>query len=368
MVRDERGQKMSKTKCNVIDPLDLTATHGADALRFTLAALATQGHDLNFAPARLEGYRAFANKIWNATRFVFMNIDDGQTFGPLTPAECTDLSVADRWILHTLDVGIQTATEALERFEFQLAANTIYQFFWSGLCDWYIEFSKSALREGGAEKARTQRVLVHCLDQALRLLHPYMPYITEDLWMRLPLAERDAPSLCVAPWPVSDPAWRDEAASSQAQIEIDMITGLRAIRGENKIAAADKPSVYIQTANTQLIAAIQASQNNIQFMTGTTIAGLGAAVPALGPSAVASGPDYKIFLPLPEHIVASEVTRLEKAVAKLDKDIEKFEAKLANPTFVANAPPEVVAEQRQRLAEAGATRATYVEQVARLRA
>ena len=367
MVRDERGQKMSKTKNNVIDPLDLTATHGADALRFTLAALATQGHDLNFAPARLEGYRAFANKIWNATRFVFMNLEDGQTFGPPTSADRAAMGVADRWILHTLDIAIQTTTEALARFEFQLAANTIYQFFWSGLCDWYIEFSKSALREGGAPKARAQKVLVYCLDQALRLLHPYMPYITEDLWMRLPLAERDAPSLCVAAWPKSDPVWHDEAAATQAQIEIDMITGLRGIRGENKIAAADKPSVYIQTANPQLIAAVQAAQNNIQFMTGTTIAGLGPEIPALGPSAVASGPDYKIFLPLPEHIVASEITRLEKAVVKLDKDIEKFQAKLANATFVANAPPEVVAEQRQRLAEAEGTRTTYVEQMARLR-
>ncbi len=372
MVRDEKGQKMSKTKNNVIDPLDLTKEVGADALRFTLAALTTQGHDLNFSPSRLDGYRAFANKLWNATRFIFMNLEDQdngpEQVGPISEDDRAHHSVADRWILHTLQKTIADVTEQLDRYEFAAAANSIYQFFWSAYCDWYIELSKNTLREGGENARRTKRVLIHCLDQALRLLHPFMPFVTEDLWQRLPRT-RETLSICIAPWPTPREDLMDATAAMQLEQQLAIISAVRNIRGENRISPRTSLSIAVSAPDEATVQLVENARGGIAFLgaVGECEVGIGLSRPPK--SAVAVAGACKVFVKLDGVIdLGEEVLRLEKAIAKLDKDIEKIAKKLSDERFVSNAPDEVVVEQRARLAEAESTRAAYLDNVAHLKA
>jgi valyl-tRNA synthetase len=240
MVRDEKGQKMSKTRGNVIDPLEVTKVHGADALRFTLATMAAQGRDIKLSLDRVSGYRAFANKIWNATRFVLMNIPEGDVPKALDLDDRKGLSLADRWILDKLEQARTDVTEAMDEYRLNDAAMSVYGFFWHVYCDWYIELAKPTLRGEGEGAEQTRRVLMHVLDQALRLLHPFMPFVTEEIWMRLPLAKRDAESIMVSAWPAADERRRDEEATGLLDQVIELIGALRTIRGENQIAPKKK--------------------------------------------------------------------------------------------------------------------------------
>jgi valyl-tRNA synthetase len=370
MVRDAQGQKMSKTRNNVIDPLDLTRIHGADALRFTLAALVTQGHDLNFSPSRLEGYRAFCNKIWNATRFVFMQLEEGETVELLTSpteAERAALSVADRWILHTLEDAVAKTTASLDRFDFQSAANGIYQFFWSNYCDWYIELAKPTLREAGPAAAMTKRVLFTALDQALRLLHPFMPYLTEELWTRLPVA-RDVASITIAAWPTATGVFADAPAATLLEQQIAVIAAVRTVRGENRISPKTPLSILVSAPDAETAKLVEAARGELALL--AQVGELQVAVDAPRPkrSAVAIAKACQVFVALEGVIdLNEEIARLEKAIAKLDKDIEKLAKKLEDERFVANAPEEVVIEQRQRLAETRATRTSFADNIEQLR-
>jgi len=360
MVRDDKGQKMSKTKNNVVDPLEETEVHGADALRFTLAALTTQGHDLKLSKERLSGYRAFANKIWNATRFVLMNLPDDEQFSPLTEADWPALGLADRWVLHKLGAATQAVTDALERYDFQAATTAVHAFFWGVYCDWYIELTKSTLRDGGDAAAMTRRVLVHVLDQALRLLHPFMPYITEEIWTNLPLAERDAPSLTIAGWPAAATKFQDEHAQALLDQVIDIILAVRTVRGENGLSPKAEVNLVVSGPDQATIDLVLESQGYLAHLAGVGALTTGIDLPRPPKSAVAVAGACTVYIPLEGLIdIAEEVARLEKAVAKIAKEIEKFQAKLGNERFIANAPPEVVAEQRARLAEAETQRATY---------
>jgi valyl-tRNA synthetase len=368
MVRDEKGQKMSKTKNNVIDPLDLTKTVGADALRFTLAALTTQGHDLNFSPARLDGYRAFGNKIWNAARFIFMNLENQEDgtlpeIGPITTDDRTHHTVADRWILDRLQETIVQTTGALERYEFAVAANQVYQFVWSGLCDWYIELVKTPLREGGEAAARVQRVLIHCLDQALRLLHPFMPFLTEELWQRLP-RQKEVVSICIADWPVERVDLRDLDAARSLEQQLVIIAAIRTIRGENRISPRVGLSVSVSTSDAETAAIVEGARSGIAFLGNVEEIVVGVGLERPPKSAVAVAGNCRVFVKLDGVIdLAEEVSRLEKAIGKIDKDIDKIVKKLSDERFVGSAPDEVVAEQRARLAEAERTKATYRETI-----
>jgi len=344
MVRDDKGQKMSKTKNNVIDPLVETEVHGADALRFTLAALTTQGHDLKLSKERLVGYRAFANKIWNATRFVLMNLPDGEAFTPVTPADVGALSLADRWVLTKLDAAIDGVTDALERFD----------------CDWYIELTKSTLKEGGAEAVMTRRVLMHVLDQALRLLHPFMPYITEEIWTQLPLTERDAPSLTIAAWPERHAELRDDHALALLDQVIDIINAVRTVRGENGISPRTELKLVVSGPDQATLDLVLESQSYLAHLAGVAELATGVDLPRPPKSAVSVAGACTVYVPLEGLIdLGEEVARLEKAVAKIDKEIAKTEAKLGNERFIANAPPEVVEEQRRRLEEGVTQRRMY---------
>ncbi|MCC6624646.1 MAG: valine--tRNA ligase [Deltaproteobacteria bacterium] len=369
MVRDDQGQKMSKTRNNVIDPLDVTDKHGADALRFTLAALTTQGHDLAFSVDRLAGYRAFANKIWNATRFVFMNLEADKVYAtPVGDAGWAQATTADRWIMGALQATIADVTARLDDYDFAGAAHAVYQFFWSKLCDWYIELSKTTLRAGGAPADLSRRVLVHCLDQGLRLLHPFMPYISEELWTRLPLAERDAPSLVIARWPVARPELVDEDAERAATTLMALIGAVRGVRAGLQIPPRTELAVVVSAPDQATAALAERAGGDLGLLAnvGTLTVGVGAERPAK--SAVAVADTCTVYVPLEGIIdIAQEIARLDKAMAKIDKDIQKLADKLGNERFVAQAPADVVAEQRARLSEAQATRATYAETIARLR-
>ncbi len=374
MVRDEHGQKMSKTRNNVIDPLDVTVRHGADALRFTLASLTTQGHDLNFSEGRLEGYRGFCNKIWNATRFVFMNLEEGQRYTRITAADRAALGPAEGWLFDALQRTIADTTAALESFEFAAAASHVYQFVWNTFCDWYIELSKASLRlpdEGAtdAQRARAdlaRRALLTALDDALRLLHPFMPFITEELWTRLPL-DGGGESLCIAAWPEANDGLRDAEAAAGVEQLIALITAIRTIRGENRIAPKVALGVLISAPDEATRARVAAAEPELVKLANLASVTVGVALEQPPRSAVAMAGACAVYVPLDGVVdFGEEVARLQKLVAKIDKDIEKLSAKLGNDSFVANAPPEVVAEQRRRLAESEATRATYLANIAQL--
>ncbi len=359
MVRDEKGQKMSKTKGNVIDPLVITKQYGADALRFTLAALTAQGRDIKLAKERIEGYRAFANKLWNATRFALMNLEGYDARAPDPGASAR--SAADRWIVARTQRAVNETVEALEAFRFNEAAGTVYHFVWHELCDWYIELAKENLYGGDAEQAgssgrrrATQATLVHALETALRLLHPFMPFITEELWQVLRAkvkAEAWPDSIYAASYPRTGPV--DEAAERGFGPVIGIVDAIRNIRGEMgvpfKVVLDD---VEIGSLDREAAATLREEIGRIHRLANVRDARVHAdgAPPAKRPaSAAAVGAGFEVRVGLAGAIdLAAEASRITKEIARLDQDLASIEKKLANPSFVERAPPEVVEKDRAR--------------------
>ena len=399
MVRDRNGQKMSKTKGNVIDPLHLIdgmkpdqltereremsqqllaefpdglEPQGADALRFTLAMYAAAGRDIKLDVSRVEGYRAFINKLWNATRFVLMNLEDARV-ERFEPAALT-LSPADRWILDKLHEATAQTTEHLEQFRFSDAAHTMYTFVWHHFCDWYIELSKPILynAEGDfpGERASTQAVMAHVLDQVLRLLHPFIPFVTEELWAALPQRTGRDELLAVADWPDAATIPTDAATSASIDTLIAVITGVRRVRAESAVPPGrDLPQVMLLSDRAETRAALDQMAGYIRrlarveaIVTGTT----DTERPSQAGTAVEAG--VEIVVPLEGLIdVEAEIARIEQAIDKANTDIGFFEKKLNNPKFVANAKPEIVAQDRAKLAAAQEKRATLLAGLARLK-
>jgi valyl-tRNA synthetase len=359
MVRDEKGQKMSKTKGNVIDPLVITEQYGADALRFTLAALTAQGRDIKLAKERIEGYRAFANKLWNASRFALMNLA-GYQDGDADPAAAA-LSPADRWILARLQRAVNDTVEALEAFRFNDAANAVYQFVWHELCDWYIELAKEALYgDDAAAKRHVQAVLVRCLETSYRLLHPFMPFITEELWHVLRSevkADAWSDSVLAAPFPRKGEV--DEEAERSFGPVLGIIEAIRNIRGEMgipfKVKLGERAEVQIavadQATHELLLGGEIARVHRVAGIERSVVA-LGAATPPAPQSAVGVGPGFEVRVPLAGVIdLAAETARVDKELARVDQDLAGIERKLQNPSFVQKAPPEVVEKDRARAEE-----------------
>ncbi len=355
MVRDEKGQKMSKTKGNVIDPLDITAKYGADALRFTLAALTAQGRDIRLAKERIEGYRAFANKLWNATRFALMNLE-GHDAG--VPEDTSARTAADRWILARTQRAVNDTVAALEAFRFNEAAGTVYQFVWHELCDWYIELAKEALYgEDPAKKGAARVTLVSALETALRLLHPFMPFITEELWHHLRAkvkAESWPDSILAASYPAVGPV--DEEAERGFGPVIGIVDAIRNIRGEMNIPfKAVLDDVEIGSLGPEAAATIREELGRIHRLANAEDIRVHAdgARPARKPaSAVAVGAGFEVRVGLAGAVdFAAEAGRIDREIARLDGDLSGIEKKLANPSFVQKAPPEVVEKDRARAGE-----------------
>ena len=359
MVRDEKGQKMSKTKGNVIDPLEITGKYGADALRFTLAALTAQGRDIKLANERIEGYRGFANKLWNASRFALMNLSGHQADGG-DPAAAAR-TPADRWILARLQRAVNETVEALEASRFNDAASTVYGFVWHELCDWYIELAKEAFFGEDAEaKAATQAVLVHCLKTSYQLLHPFMPFITEELWHVLRAqvkAEGWSEDVLASRFPAPGPV--DEAAERSFAPVLGLIDAIRNIRGEMgipfKVALGQSTPVHVAVADPATHALLEAGESRrVQRMGGVEqlVLHRGAATPAVPQSAVGVGAGFEVRVPLAGVIdLAAEGARIDKELAKIASDLALLDKKLSNPSFVERAPAEVVAKDRARVEE-----------------
>jgi valyl-tRNA synthetase len=388
MVRDEKGEKMSKTKGNVIDPLhvvrganaeDLSPSlrnkfpqgmpaFGADALRFTLASMMQQGRDIKLSLERVEGYKGFANKLWNAARFALMNLGDFEPAAEL--ATNAGFALADRWILSRLNRAIRVTTDALTRFEFAEAASTIYQFLWHEFCDWYLELSKGTLYgEDLPARRRTQAVLVHSLDQILRLLHPFMPFITEEVWQKLPLA-RAVDSIMIAPYPSPYPRLEDPEAESEMAPLIEAIEGIRTIRGESNVAPSMKIQALIQSADPTVRQNIDRWRHYVMPLAGLSSLEISppGAKPTQAAAFVGERTGMEIFVPLAGLIdLDEERVRLAKEIERVDADIELVRRKFENPNFAAKAPREVVDRERARADELSTRRTKLQENLNRIR-
>ena len=363
LVRDEHGQKMSKSKGNVIDPLVIGEKYGTDSLRFTLAALAAQGRDINLAESRIEGYRNFVTKLWNAARYCEMN--ECRHVPGFDPAGCR-LTV-NRWIVGKTAAAVTAIDEALEGYRFNEAANAAYQFTWGTFCDWYLEFTKPIITGGSAEDAaETRAATAWALDRILLLLHPFMPFVTEELWEKL--GEGRDGKLIVAPWPAAASMPRDAAAAEEMDWAVRLITQVRSIRAEMRVPPAAKVPLLLLNANAATRARL--ADHNDLIVRLARLSSAEAVDGALPKGAVQDVIDEATMaLPIAAVIdVAAEKARLGKEIAKLDGDIVKFDRKLGNESFVAKAPAEVVEEEKRRRDEAAETRARLGQALERLAA
>jgi valyl-tRNA synthetase len=363
LVRDEKGAKMSKSKGNVIDPLALIDQYGADALRFTLAAMAAQGRDIKLSTSRVEGYRNFATKLWNACRFAEMN--GCATLPGFEPAEATEM--LNRWIAHETAHMIADVTAAIETYRFNDAANAVYRFVWNVYCDWYLELAKPVLLgPDGAAKTETQAMVAWARDRILAALHPFMPFVTEELWAVT--AEggvaRDS-LLALAAWP-SPAGLDDQGAEAEIGWVVDLVSAIRSVRTEMNIV----PALQIELVLAGVSAATRERAERWREVIGrmARIANIGIADGPPGGAVQLLVRGETVALPLRGIIdLAAEKTRLEKEKAKTEAEINRLDAKLSNPKFVANADEEVVEADRDRRAEMAARLAKIIEALERLK-
>ncbi len=350
LVRDEQGRKMSKTTGNIIDPLEVMDEFGTDALRFTLLTGSTPGNDMNLSLTRVESNRNFSNKIWNATRFVLSNLDDDFEAAAPTIAALTR---ADRWILSRLNHLIEAVTRLVEEFNFGEAGRQMYDFFWSEYADWYIEIAKIQIRKGDeTQQIQTRRVLVHTLEQTLRLLHPYVPFITEAAWQHLPHEDDEQKSLCLVAWPRA--TFRDEAAEEAMQLTINLIRTIRNARAENNVQAGRRITALIAAGDKATLLQTQgAIITDLARLDGESleIAAVLAEKPLNAITVVAEG-GLEIYLPFAGLLdIAEQRGRLAAELAQLEKVITHSAKTLANENFVNKAPATVVEKERAKLSD-----------------
>jgi valyl-tRNA synthetase len=363
LVRDEKGQKMSKSKGNVIDPLELIDAYGADALRFTLAAMAAQGRDIKLSASRVEGYRNFATKLWNAARFAEINgCVPVKGFDPASAKE-----TLNRWIAGESERALAQVTEALEAYRFNDAAGAIYSFIWHVFCDWYLELSKPVL--AGSDQtaaAETRAMTAWVLDRALKLLHPFMPFVTEELWAKLAAeGEGRETLLALAPWPHHRGL---EYADADAEIGwvIRLVSEVRSVRSEMNVPAGAKVPLVISGASHETAARAKRHEDTIVRLARIDTMSFGKA-PAGAVQIVLD--EATLALPLAGVIdVAAESKRLKREIDKIGSEIKQLDAKLANEKFVSRAPEHVVEEQRERKADAEAVAARLEQALRRLEA
>jgi valyl-tRNA synthetase len=405
LVRDAEGQKMSKSKGNVLDPIDLIdgialedlvakrtqglmqpqmaarierrtrqdfpegiPSYGTDALRFTFASLASTGRDIRFDLKRVEGCRNFCNKLWNAARYVLMNTE-GQDCG-LGGGTCS-YSLPDRWIRSRFQATVGAVTEALSQYRFDLASQAIYEFVWNEYCDWYLELAKVVLQSGDETAARgTRRTLVGVLEALLRLAHPFMPFITEEIWARVaPLTGASAPTVMQRNYPEIDPAQADPEAEREMAWVMDVILGVRRIRAEMNLAPA-KPLPVLLSNGTDLdrIWSERSAPllEKLARLDSLTWLAPGQAEPE---SAIALVGELRVLIPMRGLIdKAAELARLDKEIQRLGKELPRLEAKLGDASFLGKAPPPVVEKEKARLADLQAGLASLIAQKERIQA
>lgn len=332
LVRDKYGRKMSKSLGNGIDPIEIIDKFGADPMRFTLALMAAQGKDINLDVNYIENNKKFANKIWNATRFVILNLDDFKE----VPIE--NLKLSDKWILSKVQKTIRNVTDAIENYEFNIAAKEIYTFFWDELCDWYIEIAKPRLKTN--ERHLVQNVLVYVLDKSLKLLHPFMPFITEELWQKLPVSTE---SITVSEWPKVEEKFINEDSEKHFNLLMNIIRGIRNIKAEVNIPQSKKVNISINKNITD------EEKLYIQTLANVEKINISEVKPEKSASAYI-GSEIEVYVELGELInIDSEIERLSKKIEKLETDAEKFRKKLSNKKFLEGAPEEIINETKEKL-------------------
>ncbi len=351
LVRDANGEKMSKSKGNVIDPLVIIDKYGTDAMRFTLAAFAAQGRDIKLAEDRIEGYRHFINKIWNAARLVLLYCpkDTDQLLSSQQLLEQQDkLNLAQKWILSRTSKISEEVRQALDKFDFDVAARTLYRFFWHEFCDWYLEVAKPSLNEEGPGHIPALSVAIEVLNRTLRLLHPIIPFVTEELWHYLPNTQG---SIMIAPYPDPVPEWDDQDAEYKMKELMDMTTGLRNLRSELGIhPGAQIPVLAIcHTEDIKDLLSTQeqaiktlAKVESLQLLPPETERPKGAGSVILE--------EVELFVPLKGLVdINAEIEKLTKEVSKIEKEMKKSLAKLANENFLSRAPKDIVQKERDKL-------------------
>ncbi|HLO27351.1 MAG TPA: valine--tRNA ligase [Geobacteraceae bacterium] len=375
LVRDAQGQKMSKSKGNVIDPLTVIDQYGTDAFRFTLAAFAAQGRDIKLAEERIAGYRNFANKIWNAARFSLMNLagfDPGSV-----DAATLQFTNADRWILYRLNEAARETDEALAAYRFNDAAGALYRFTWSEFCDWYIELVKDDFYKGEEIRKTTARyVLWFVLENLLRLLHPFMPFITEEIWQALPkqeLGTRDSeleqPSIMLAPYPVSRDEWQAYREDAMAmELVMEVIRGIRNIRGEMEVAPSREIAAILDCKTAATLSLLKHNEVYVMRLARLSSLAIGQGLARPEDAALQVAGDVEIVVPLRGLVdVEEEEKRLLKEIGKIDKDVDFLAKKLENPSFVERAPANVVAKEREKQVEFANKKQVLEESLVKIR-
>jgi len=344
LVRDAEGRKMSKSLGNGVDPMDVIANYGADSLRYFLSTGSSPGQDLRFSIEKVESTWNFANKIWNASRFALMNMD-GLKYEEIDLTG--EKSVADKWILTRLNETIETVTRLSDRYEFGEVGRVLYNFIWDDFCDWYIEMAKLPLYgEDEAAKKTTRSILAYVLDNTMRLLHPFMPFITEEIWQNLP---HSGESITVAQWPQVDANLTDDAAAAEMKLLVEVIRAVRNIRAEVNTPLSKKIKMFLKAKDEQVLATVEKNHAYIErFCNPETLEmGINVEAPDKAMTAVVTG--LEIILPLEGLInIDEEIARLEKERDKLNKEVERVQKKLSNEGFVKKAPEKVIEEERAK--------------------
>ena len=344
LVRDADGKKMSKSLGNGVDPLEVIEKYGADAMRFMISTSSTPGQDLRFRWERVEQARNFANKIWNASRFALMNLE-GFTYADIDITG--ELGTADRWILHRMNETAREITRLMDAYEFGETGRVLNNFIWDDLCDWYIEFAKLSLYGSNEQaKKKTQSVLAYVLDRTMRMIHPFMPYISEEIWQHLP---HSGETVTLAEWPVYRAEFEAPEAVREMTLLMDMIRAVRNIRAEVNVPMSKKVELIVKPTDRMVEANIT---NNLEFVerfcgTSKLEVSIEAAAPNKAMTAIVTGAE--LYLPLAGLLdIDQEIARLQKEVEHLNKEVERVDKKLANQGFIAKAPASVIDEERAK--------------------
>ena len=392
LVRDAEGKKMSKSKGNIVDPLKVMDTYGTDALRFTLAAFAAHGRDIKLSEERVEGYRHFANKLWNAFRFALMSIDTAEANLSFVDALQKDnksisnsqLPLTDRWILSRLNTAIKNVRKSLEEYRFNDAADAIYQFLWHELCDWYIEIIKPRLYGKEAGKESAGEILMLTLETSLRLLHPFMPFITEEIWNHLKLfpgsgvgtgskrsvdtgdalqkegvsntslnsssrEDTGGCSILLEPYPVFNKDMTDLRAEEEMNILINVVAAVRSLRGEMNIPPSKKIKLILITGNKEIKQIIKRQRRWITKLAGLQNFEFQGKGDKPGKAAVTVVNDIEVFILMDDLMnLEEQKTRLQKEIYKIQEELDFIEKKLSNHNFINKAPAEVVNKNKKR--------------------
>ncbi|WP_431027348.1 valine--tRNA ligase [Lysinibacillus sp. LZ02] len=363
LVRDAEGRKMSKSLGNGVDPMDVIDQYGADSLRYFLSTGSSPGQDLRYSTEKVESTWNFINKIWNASRFALMNME-GLTYEEIDLTG--ELSVADKWILSRLNNTIERVTALSDKYEFGEVGRELYNFIWDDFCSWYIEMAKLPLYgEDEVTKKTTRSVLAYVLDQTMRLLHPFMPFVTEEIWQHLP---HEGESITVAAWPQVRPEFNFEAEAGQMKLLVDIIRSVRNIRAEVNTPMSKKVPLYISAKDTETAAVLETNKAYIEKFCNPEMLEIGVGVEAPGQtmSAVISGAE--LFLPLAGLInVEEEIARLQKELEKWAKEVKLVTGKLSNEKFVSKAPEALVNVEREKLADYEEKYATVEKRLADLK-